>query len=409
VNPFHFCLPLLLPPFLAAQAQPNLIAITLNTPLIVEVNHNTCTQLSSCGAIVLPPTTPPVPVYWPGGATWDASNNGLWATTGALLARLSPGTCAVACGPVPCPRWPGSLCTGLDLHDANNEFWGIDDAGWITTFTATNTCATTITNAWFTGLSAFGNTATTGITVDELRGLVFVSTADFGVGSGLIYVAQIATPWLLFQATPVIDCLPAPSLITGLAVDAANSVLYWTSGRNTFAWNYTYNPSGPSVAFTPGPCCMLVAPIGDPFTDLAIRWGGATSTGGPCANGNCLACPMVHTLRNAPLIGSVLQLGLDQAQPGTLTLCGVSLGPCNASGPVIPGFCGPLMLPLAPVLLVLGPGIPVGGNPCSGSDTQFLPLLFPPSMVGTVLSSQFVSLCAPTGTAMSNCLSWALQ
>jgi hypothetical protein len=402
----RLCLPMLLAP-LAAQSAPNLIGVTLNTPLIAEIDHGTCSVLSTCAALVLPPVLPPVPVFWPGGATWDAQTNGLWTTTGNLLANITPGTCNVNCGPVACPVTVGSWCTGLDLHEGTGELWFIDSAGWITT--TTRSCTPAITNGWPTGLVAAGNLATTGITVDELRGLVFYSTADFGVGSGSIYVAPIANPGAWFQLTPVQDCLPAPTLITGLAVDAANAVLYWTSGRGTFAWSYTYNPSGPSVAFTPGACCQQSAPFGDPLTDLAIRWGGATSTGGPCANGNCQPCPMVHSLRTAPLLGSMLQLGLDQAQPGTVTLCGVDVGPCNAAGPVIPPFCGPLMLPLTSALLVLGPGFPVGPGPCQASATEQLLLPSNPALVGTVLSSQFVSLCSPGGTAMSNCLSWALQ
>lgn len=403
------CLLSLLLPLSAPLVAQNLIGLTLNSPRIIETDHNSCSLLSNCGPIPIPAVTPPVPSYWPGGAAWDTANNGLWVTTGAALALMTPGTCALSCGPVACPRTVGSLTTGLDMHDTNGQIWGIDDAGWITAFTASSACATTIQNQWNTGLSVAGNLATTGITIDELRGLVFYSTADFGVGSGTIYVAQIATPGVWFQFTPAQDCFLNPTLITGLAADASNSVLYWTNGRGTFAWSYTYNPSGPSVTFTPGTCCIQVAPFTDPYIDLAIRWVSPTPTGGPCANGNCQPCPMVHTLRNAPLLGQVLQLGLDFAQPFTLTVCGIGFGPCNAAGPVIPPFCGPLMLPL-PVPLVLGPGIPVGGPPCLASDTQLLPLPpGPPALVGFVMSSQFVSFCSPTGTAMSNCLSWALQ
>jgi hypothetical protein len=408
MNILHRSLPALLLAPLFAQSAPNLIAVTLNSPLIVEFDHPSCTQLSLCGPIVLPPTLPPTPSYWPGGITWDAANAAAWVTTGSQLALIPPGTCAPICGPVPCPRSVGSLTTGLDLHEGTGEFWGIDDLGVITTFTVAPGCVTTVQNSWPTGLVATPVWATTGITVDELNGLVFYSTADFSVGSGSIYVAPIATPgaWVLASLTQ--ECFaPVPSLITGLAVDAGNSVLYWTNGRNTFAWNYVV--VGASVTFTPGPCCILAAPFTDPFTDLAIRWGGATSTGGPCANGSCTPCPMVHTLRNAPLLNTVLQLGLDQAQPGTLTLCGVSLGGCNPAGPIVPPFCGPLMVPLTTLLGVLGPAIPVGPGPCQASDTQSLPLFGPPALIGTVFSTQFVSLCAPSGTAMSNCLTWTVQ
>jgi hypothetical protein len=209
--------------------------------------------------------------------------------------------------------------------------------------------------------------------------------------------------------TPVADCFSNPSLITGLACDAANSAIYWTDGRGTRRWNYTYNPAGPSVSFGAQTCCIQVAPLGDPYTDLSIKWGGATSTGGPCANGACPPCPMLHSLRNAPLLGTTLQLGLDQAAPGTLALCAVDFGSCALTGPVPPPFCGPVLVPLTAAMLLMGPNVPAGAGPCNASTTWFLPLPSNPIFVGTPLCSQCVSLCAPTGTMMSNCLSWVLQ
>jgi hypothetical protein len=86
---------------------------------------------------------------------------------------------------------------------------------------------------------------------------------------------------------------------------------------------------------TPGTCCLQLAPPPDPWIDLSIRWGAATSTSGPCSNGTCPPCPMVHTLLNAPLLGTTLQLGLDQASPNSLAVCAVNFGPCNNTGPVM--------------------------------------------------------------------------
>ncbi len=395
-----------------AQTPPNLIALTLNTPLIHQSVHGTCTGLNQCAPLGLPlPTVLPFP-FWAGGTAWDSANSAVWATTGQMLGRYGMNGCALQCGPVPCPK--SSLladATGLDLHDGNNQLWVIDSAGWITQ--CTNACPPVAQNAWNTGLPMAGTVVTSAITIDELRGLVFYSTCDF-TGSGRIYAAQLANPGAWFQWTPVFDCFPNPAMITGLACDAGNSALYWTNGRGTFRWTYTYNPAGPSVAFTPGTCCIQVAPMFDPYTDLSIRWGGATSVGTPCANGSCPPCPMVHTLRNAPLLGSVLQLGLDQAQPGTIALCAVDFGTCNTTGPFIPPFCGPLLIPLTAAMLPLGPNIPVGG-PCNASTTFLLPLPSNPIFVGTPLCSQCIALCGTSGTfpgggtMMSNCLSWVLQ
>lgn len=397
-----------------AQTAPNLIALTLNSPLIDQSVHGTCTGLTQCAPLGLPlPTILPFP-FWAGGTAWDSGNSAVWATTGQQLGRYGMNGCALQCGPVPCPKSSATAdATGMDMHDGNNQLWIIDSAGFITR--ATNTCPpVALTPNYNTGLPMTGFWVTSAIAIDELRGLVFYSTCDFQFGNGRIYVAPIANPGAWFQWTPVADCFPNPSMITGLACDAANGALYWTNGRGTFRWTYTYNPAGPSVAFTPGTCCIQVAPLFDPYTDLSIRWGGASSVGTPCANGSCPPCPMVHTLRNAPLLGSVLQLGLDQAQPGTLAMCGVDLGTCSSTGPLIPPFCGPILLPLTGALALLGPQIPIGG-PCNASATFLLPLPSNPSFVGTPLCSQCIALCGASGTSpgggtmMSNCLSWVLQ
>lgn len=398
----------------AGQSAPNLIGVTLNTPLIHQSVHGTCAPLGSCAPLVLPPTTLN---YWPGGTAWDSTTNNVWATTGQLLARIDPTSCAPSCGPIPCPKSsPAAEATGMDMYDAANELWVIDSAGIITR--CTNSCVPAVLGSFNTGLALVPAVpiATSGITIDELNGLVFYSRCNYAVGSGGIYVAPLATPGAWFQVTPVSDCFTNPSLITGLACDAANSVIYWTNGRGTMRLPYTYNPAGPSVAFnfTAQTCCIQVAPFTDPYTDLSIRWGGATSTGTPCANGSCPACPMIHSLRNAPLLGTTLQLGLDQATPGTLALCAVDLGTCATVGPLVAPFCGQILVPVTAAMLLMGPNIPVGPGPCNASTTWFLPLPSNPIFVGTPLCSQCVSLCGASGTVgggtqMSNCLSWVLQ
>ncbi len=397
-------LPFALTSAVIAQTMPNLIAPTLNNSLIHQSVHGTCTPLGTCGTGLVPTTT----FFWAGGSAWDSANTALWVTNGQTLGRFGMNGCTLQCGPIPVPK--SSLiaeATGMDLHDGLNQLWVIDSAGWITQ--CTNACPPVVQNSWNTGLPITGTWVTSAIAIDELRGLVFYSTCDFGFGQGRIYVAPIATPGLWFQSTFVFDCLPVPTLITGMAVDAANGALYWTNGRGTVRWDYTYNGAGPSVTYVQNSCCLQLAPMPDPYTDLSIRWGGATSVGGPCANGACAPCPNVHLLRNAPLLGSVLQLGLDFCQPGTLAMCGVDFGPCQSAGIAFPPLCGQLLLPMTAAMLPLGPNIPTGGGPCSATTTWLLPLPSNPSFVGQVMSSQCVSFCFPTGTSMSNCLTWVLQ
>jgi hypothetical protein len=395
----------------AAQTPPNLIAVTLNAPVKIHQGvHQTCTPLGICTTAL--PAPPPTIFYWPGGIAWDPTTNEAWATTGQQLGRFDPATCAPSCGLMPCPKSSAiAEATGLDIDDATNRLWVIDDQGVLTR--CTNACPPVVTGSFptFPSLAISGTVVTTGVTIDEINGLIFYSTADFAVGSGTIYVAQLATPGFWFQATPVFDCFSNPNLVTGIAADPGRSTLYWTNGRGTFDWTYTYNPAGPSITFTPGTCCIQLAPFPDPYTDIAIRWGGATSTGGPCANGTCPACPMTHVLRNAPLIGTTLQLGLDNAPVGVPAWCFVSIGSCMTAGPVIPPLCGQVLVPLGAPSITLGINVttPLGPGPCAGTTT--FPFAIPPipALVGLPMSSQCLALCPPTGTAMSNCLSWVLQ
>lgn len=392
------------------QSPANLIGVTRNSPLIAQNQHGACTLLPNCAPTGMPPSTF---VAWAGGTAWDPATNTVWVTTGQLLGRYTMNGCGVSCPPAACPKSsPLAEATGLDVFAAANELWVIDDAGWITR--CTNACPPVVITSCNTGLALAGFTATTGIAVDGIRGLVFYSTADFAAGTGTIYAATLANPCVPFQAVAVFDCFNNPNQITGIAVDAANAVLYWTNGRSTFDWSYSYNPSGPAVAFTPGTCCVQAAPLPDPYTDLSIRWGAATSTGAPCANGACPACPMSHVLRNAPLLGTTLQLGLDLAPVSVPAWCVIGLGPCLAIGPMVPPLCGPVLVPL-PAAGTLGLQFTAGSSgsagtpPCNGSTTFLLPLPPNSALAGTVLSSQCVTLCVPTGTALSNCLSWTLQ
>jgi hypothetical protein len=402
----RLALSLLLPAAAAlAQTPANLIAYTLNGSAIFQGDHATCTQISLCAT-----GQPSTGLFlWQGGIAYDSSRSEVWVSNGNLLGRYNGTTCGATFGPVLCPRTPGFDVCGLDVHDALNQLWIIDNANVITRVTNNNSL-TLVTTHLITGLAA-GQTPT-GISIDELRGLVFYSTTDFSspTGNGFIYVAPISSPGIPFQSWPVVDCITTTNgRITGLAVDAGNSVIYWTNGRGTFKVSYVYTASpGPTVAFTPGSCCIMLAPLGDPFMDIAIKWGGATSSGAPCASGTCPSCPMVHSLRNAPLLGTTLQLGLDLAPVGVPAWCLINVGSCAGSAGTIPPLCGPVLVPTS-AAVTLGFQITTGGGPCTGTTTFLLPLPPNPALAGLPLASQCIALCPPTGVTMSNCLSYVLQ
>lgn len=388
-----------------AQSPPNLVALNLLNTEIYQGVHGTCTQISLCPTGL--PTTGQF--LWQGGTAWDSQTSAVWASTGNLIGRYDPATCAVTCAPSICPRTPGSDVCGLDLYDTGNELWVIDSLGVITR--CANACPPTF-NLSHVITPPLVTHIPTGISIDELRGLVFFCASDFSspTGDGRIYVAPLSNPGAWFQFSPVVDCFTSSNhRITGLAVDAANSALYWTNGRGTFRATYTYSgtPSAGSVVITPGTCCINMAPLGDPFIDLSIRWGGATSSGTACANGTCPSCPMVHSLRNAPLLGTNLQLGLDSAPVGVPAWCLINLGACGAAGTIAP-LCGPIMVPL-PGPVMLGPQFTTGGGPCTGTTTWILPLPANPALAGLPLASQCLALCPPAGVTLSNCLSFVLQ
>jgi hypothetical protein len=346
---------------------------------------------------------------WQGGTAYDSQTGQVWASDGTGIGRFDPASCGVGCAVQPCPRTPGSDVCGLDLFETGNQVWVIDSAGVITR--VANNCGLSVAQTHV--LTPLVTHIPTGISIDELRGLVFYSAVDFAnpQGNGRIYVAPLSNPGAWFQWSNVVDCFTIAShRITGLAVDAGNSTLYWTDGRNTYQTSYTYTgtPTPGSVTINTGNCCIQIAPPGDPLIDLSIKWGGATSSGGPCANGACLPCPNVHVLRNSPLLGTTLQLGLDFAQTGTPYWCLINIGTCMSGGGGT-ALCGPLLIPTNAAMITLPFQVATGGPGCNGSVTVLLPLPSNPAFAGLPLASQFVGICPPFGTSMSNCLSWVLQ
>ena len=391
-----------------AQTPPNLVALTLLGNQIWEGTHNPCAQIGLCTA---PGLTSTLQFLWQGGIAYDARSDATWASDGSTIVSTDPSTCAIVCAPQNCPRTPGSDVCGLDVYDNGNQLWIIDSAAVITR--VGNDCNLTFAQSHV--IAPLGAHTPTGISVDEARGLVFYSAVDFasGTGDGRIYMAPLTNPGAWFGFWNVVDCFStANHRITGLAVDGGNPAIFWTDGRNTYRATFTYTgtPGPGSVVITAGTCCMMQNPGGDPFLDLGIRWGAATSTGAPCANGACLPCPNIHVLRNAPLVGTNLQLGLDFAQFGVPYWCVMNIGSCQTTGPSFPPLCGPLLVPVNAAMFANGFGMQVGGVGCGASITLIQPLPAPPpSLVGLPMASQFVGLCPTGGSSMSNCLSWVLQ
>jgi hypothetical protein len=117
---------------------------------------------------------------------------------------------------------------------------------------------------------------------------------------------------------------------------------------------------------------------------------------------------MVHTLLTPPVVGTNIQLGLSFAPGATTVWCLLNFGSCVAGGPLLPPLCGPLYVPLGASLTSPPPTVTVGAS-CTATAVIIQPVPPWPALIGTPLASQFVGVCPPSGTTMSNCLSWVLQ
>jgi hypothetical protein len=253
--------------------------------------------------------------------------------------------------------------------------------------------------------------ATSGLAVDEGLRLVFISYPDFATNTNWIIVSALNAPCQMFQRLQLQVC---PGLvfnaITGLGVDWGRRILYATDGMTTVALRYM--PVAGGIAITGQNCCMIPTPVADPMIGLAVRPGRETSLGGPCANGGCLPCPMVHSLVNDSNLGNAqFRLDLQGAPSGTMAFDILGAGPCSPPGVLVPPLCGPIFLPI--VLGTLGP-MPTGGTGgCTGAAVFALPLPVVPVLIGAIISSQCLVLCpspaGPIGTSLSNCISFELQ
>ncbi|MCR9245928.1 MAG: hypothetical protein NXI31_12920 [bacterium] len=382
-----------------AQSQYSLVGLTRTTQTLSQTLHAPCANLPSCIA----PGLGPMGSFAAGGTAFDGTNGTMWATDGQALASYSgPLLCNLVCGPVPCPKSAAvANASGLDVVESLNQLWVVDEFNWLTQCDLG--CPPTIAAQCM--IATLPGDRISGVSVDDGNGIVFY-TAINAVG-GNLYVAQIATPCAPFSVTPLATCTSAATPPQGIAVDWGVARAYWTDGPSTYSFGYAYNPAGPSIAFTPTTCCNFIQSPNDPYTDLTLRPRGTSPAGNPCANGSCPTCTNLHTLRNAPILGNTVELGLDDAPEASLAWCLLSIGPCIIGAPTIAPLCGPLLVGPGPTL---GFNITSGTSGCNGSTTFYLPLPPAPAFAGLPLSSQCVVLCGGgTGTALSNCQSWTLM
>ena len=385
---------------LAAQGGPtHLVGLTAQMPAVVTRDQSICVD-GFCQPLGFPQT---VGLPYLGGTGWDPVQSGSWISNGPSIACVDR-NCNYLCpiGPVATP----GLVTGLEVVESLNEIWATDSLGSIVRMT--RTCPPAYISSCVTGVPVTPTRGLSGIAVDEGRQLVFYCGGDWVLGTSRVWVSLMGSPCTPFHNQPVTSfCSPVVlRVLTGLAVDWGNQVLYMTDGFHTIGWSYVYNPAGPSITFAPASCCFTT--IGDSLVGLAVQTNPAVPLGGPCANGSCPACPMVHTLAGDPNLGNgAFGLRLTGAPAGSTQFAALKIGTCVAPGTFIAGLCGPVWM-LPPLWGTLGPNF-VGGFGCTGVTVFGFPLPPVPAVAGMPIASQCLGICPGGGTTMSNCLSWVLQ
>lgn len=384
---------------LSAQGpNPVLVGLTAQIPSVVHRDQAVCADLA-CTPAGFPQM---VGLPYQGGTAWDPIRSGAWISNGPVLALVDD-NCNYLCPPMPTPT-PAPI-TGLEVVESLNEIWATDANSNLVRMS--HACPPAFLGMCNLGIAPTPTRGTSGLAVDEGRGLVFVCAGDWGTGASQLRVSLMGSPCTPFHIQPVVStCSTVPLRpLTGLAVDWANHTLYMTDGLQTIGWAYAFNPAGPSIVFAPLNCCMV--PGTDMLIGLAVRPSRPVSVGAPCANGTCPACPMVHTLRNDPNLGNAqFALDLTGVPTGSVAFAALSIGGCTPAGTFIPGLCGPLWLS-APLWGSLGPNFPAGG----GCTSTTFPMPLPPmlAVAGMPVGSQCLALCPGGGTSISNCLSWILQ
>lgn len=401
-----------------AEAQ-SLVALTTNTPAgapesLIEVGLNQCSVINRCAPNNFPaPTSPRA-----GGTAHDPRTGGTWISNGRMIAKVDPDGCRYQCPPfaIPTPQGVRLEIGGLAFYETQDTLLVLDTAGAIIKLQVRDCQVQQVSRCAIT-LPVLPGQAFSGLAVDEATGLVFWSVSDFGGSSPLqvVHVAQWATPCDPICSFRVTSCSPQLHPlggITGLAFDPCERQLYVTDGRIMVRGDFVRNALG-GCRLENLHCCVpsaigsgLLGAIG-----LCIRPAQGVEHGDSCANGSCRPCGSLRLrMTGDPSIGNGdFGFQLLDAPVGARAFLGIGIGPCAAPGVRIPGFCGPLTLPLAPdapIFIGPRPTLSATGQQCSGSARWGISIPNSVALCGDVFSAQAIVLCPSAlafGTAMTKC------
>ena len=389
-----------------AQTRPGLIGLTNTPPSILR-------QAFDCQSERCDPAFPATTARAAGGTAYDAILGAVWVTNGTTLAAFEAGGCRTVCTPRPVPLPNNVLATGLAVNERARVLVITDSANVIHQFPLACPLGPRNAACDVTPLLPAGHVLG-GVATDDVNDHVLYAASNFGAANpnNLILVARRANACQPHCRIPVPSCGTAPlGPITGLAFDPCAFVIWATDGLQTVGMRY--DPSTTTCQTHAVQCCRLPATLAQRYVGLCIEPSSATPEGRNCQNGICPSCPlMAHTaIGDAALGNPAFALELSSAPANAQTWIVVGAGACAPNGPLLPPICGPILVPLRPAPIVVGP-IPTGGTVgCTGSALVRVPIPLDRSICGAVLSSQFLGLCTTGpafGTFVSNCLSWAV-
>jgi hypothetical protein len=387
------------------QTRPGLIGLTSAPPSILRQSFD-C-QVERCD-----PAFPATTLRTAGGTAYDAILGAVWVTNGAVLGAFEARGCRAVCAPRPVPLPATVAATGLAVNERARVMVITDSANVIHQFPLACPLGPRNAGCDVSALLPAGHVLG-GVATDDVNDHVLYAASAFTATNpnNVIFVARRGNACQPHCRIPVPNCGTAPlGPITGLAFDPCASVIWATDGVQTVGLRYDAAPPCQATAVQ---CCRLPPAVAQRFVGLCVEPSSATPEGRSCQNGACPSCPlMAHTaIGDAALGNPAFALELSGAPANAQAWLVVGAGACAPSGPLLPPICGPILVPLRPAPVVVGP-VPTGGTVgCTGSALVRVPIPLDRSYCGAVLSSQFLGLCTTGpafGTFVSNCLGWAV-
>ncbi len=361
---------------------------------------------------------PPIglaPVPWAGGTAHDPRDRFTWITDGVQIAKVDPrNLCNVACPPASIPGiGPNDYVTGLAFDSITGTLYATVSDNTIREFSVTG-CQLQPTAQCSVTLPL--NFVLSGCATDDESGSIWYSAAVW-VGptptppAAIVYKAPLSAPCRASCRFTVPDC--AGNLITritGLGYDPCRDVLWVTDGTQVIGVREMPTPTTP-CQIQQVQCCPNLG-LSASFIGLGVLPATERSDGRPCGTGACPVCTsMVHRLRGDPVIGSaVFALELRQYPGQSFAFLLFNAGQCMPPG--FPFLCAPVLVPLAPPPIVVGPYAPTGTlGMCDAGVAQPLPIPLDPSICGQDFATQWIGICSDAtglGNFVSNCLSWTV-